>query len=251
MPASPLASRSSRGSRRSCCARSHAGVRAALSDGRRRTGRHERRPHAGHGAASSPGACTRIAQEALTLRAHLRRACGRAGSIRRRGPVAPELAARLGLTGSRAARAARRSICAATCPASRTTSSRPQKIVRSEGDVAARVAVRFDELQESCRLIQRILEALPAGLARYIRTRCPPTGAIGVGIDRGLARTGIGRARSGRGRRASAVAIRTIPRGRTGRCSSTRSSATSSRISRSSISRSTCPTADTICSAPC
>ena len=39
----------------------------------------------------------------------------------------------------------------------------PVKIVREEGDVAARVAVRFDELQESCRLIGQILRTLPPG----------------------------------------------------------------------------------------
>ncbi len=101
------------------------------------------------------------------------------------GTVAPELAARLGLTGL-AGRASGQAFdlridlpCEPYATACAVT-----KIGRSEGDVAARVAVRFDELQESCRLIQRILEALPAGphVAPY---PCPPTGAVGVGLIEG------------------------------------------------------------------
>ena len=59
-----------------------------------------------------------------------------------------------------------------------------KKIVRSDGDVAARVAVRFDELQESCRLIQHILEALPDGPHRT-PVRVPADGAIGAGLIEG------------------------------------------------------------------
>ena len=114
------------------------------------------------------------------------------------------------------------------------------------GDVAARVAVRFDELQESCRLVQRILDALPDGphLTPVPRTRRRGRRRR---ADRGLARASVRRARSRRRPARSAAVIRTIPRGRTGRCSSTRSSATSSRISRSSTSPSTFPTAVMTC----
>ena len=41
--------------------------------------------------------------------------------------------------------------------------SQLKKIVQTEGDVAARVAVRFDEVTESTRLMQRILSRLPTG----------------------------------------------------------------------------------------
>ena len=39
----------------------------------------------------------------------------------------------------------------------------PQKAGRTEGDVAARVAVRFDEVFESIRLVRQIAQQLPDG----------------------------------------------------------------------------------------
>jgi Ni,Fe-hydrogenase III large subunit len=59
-----------------------------------------------------------------------------------------------------------------------------KKITRTDGDVAARVAVRFDELQEACRLIQHILAALPDGPHRT-PVREPADGAIGAGLIEG------------------------------------------------------------------
>jgi Ni,Fe-hydrogenase III large subunit len=47
--------------------------------------------------------------------------------------------------------------------------------------VAARVAVRFDELQESCRLVRRILAALPSGL-RVIEVEPPAADTFGIGL---------------------------------------------------------------------
>ena len=41
--------------------------------------------------------------------------------------------------------------------------STPAKCGNAEGDVAARAAVRFDEIVESCALVQRILSAMPDG----------------------------------------------------------------------------------------
>jgi Ni,Fe-hydrogenase III large subunit len=60
----------------------------------------------------------------------------------------------------------------------------PVKIVREEGDVAARVAVRFDELQESCRLIAQILRTLPPG--PWLDPVGVPYGqALGIGLIEG------------------------------------------------------------------
>ena len=56
--------------------------------------------------------------------------------------------------------------------------------VRSEGDVAARVAVRFDELAESCRLVRVILDRLPVGAHREVYAE-PGAGAVGVGLIEG------------------------------------------------------------------
>ncbi len=50
--------------------------------------------------------------------------------------------------------------------------------------MAARVAVRFDELQESCRLIRRIVEALPTG-PHLAPVRVPADGAVGAGLIEG------------------------------------------------------------------
>ena len=50
--------------------------------------------------------------------------------------------------------------------------------------MAARVAVRFEELHESCRLIERILEALPDG-AHLAQVRVPADGAVGAGLIEG------------------------------------------------------------------
>ena len=79
------------------------------------------------------------------------------------GVVTPTLAAQLGLTGlaGRASGQAFDLRCDLPCdPYSHLV---PKKIVRTEGDVAARVAVRFDEVAESVRLLQQILRELPAG----------------------------------------------------------------------------------------
>jgi Ni,Fe-hydrogenase III large subunit len=55
---------------------------------------------------------------------------------------------------------------------------------RREGDVAARVGLRFDELHESCRLIQEILTSLPAG-AHQRRVGSPALGTLGLGLIEG------------------------------------------------------------------
>jgi Ni,Fe-hydrogenase III large subunit len=53
-----------------------------------------------------------------------------------------------------------------------------------DGDVAARVTVRFDELQESARLIEEIVRKLPSGAFRA--ASAPPAHAgMGVGIIEG------------------------------------------------------------------
>ncbi len=55
---------------------------------------------------------------------------------------------------------------------------------RTEGDVAARVAVRFDELAESCRLVARIAGELPGGSFRA-ELAAPAAPAFGVGVVEG------------------------------------------------------------------
>ena len=50
--------------------------------------------------------------------------------------------------------------------------------------MAARVAVRFDELQESCRLVGRILAGLPGG-PHLVSVAAAAAGAFGVGLVEG------------------------------------------------------------------
>jgi len=100
------------------------------------------------------------------------------------GILSPTLATRLGVLGL-AARASGQPLDArADLPCKPYDELPPVKVVRSEGDVAARVAVRFDEVAESCRLVRSILAALPAG-AHLTTTRTPESGAFGVGLIEG------------------------------------------------------------------
>ena len=55
---------------------------------------------------------------------------------------------------------------------------------RNEGDVAARVAVRFDEALESIRLIRVIVDAIPDGPFR-VTLPDPPPYKVGVGYVEG------------------------------------------------------------------
>ncbi|MBP6777534.1 MAG: NADH-quinone oxidoreductase subunit C [Piscinibacter sp.] len=79
------------------------------------------------------------------------------------GTVTPELAAQLGLTGlaGRASGLPRDLRC--DQPWAPYASLQVRIARRSEGDVAARVAVRFDEVYESLRLIRALCAGLPAG----------------------------------------------------------------------------------------
>jgi Ni,Fe-hydrogenase III large subunit/Ni,Fe-hydrogenase III component G len=100
------------------------------------------------------------------------------------GIVAPALAAKLGLCGlaGRASGQAFDLRCDLPCDPYRDLA--PKKIVRSEGDVAARVAVRFDEVFESIRIMRRILSQLPDG-SHQIEISTPKEGGFGVGIIEG------------------------------------------------------------------
>jgi Ni,Fe-hydrogenase III large subunit len=100
------------------------------------------------------------------------------------GVVTPALAARLGLTGlaGRASGQAFDLRCDLRCDPYGDLA--PQKAVRTEGDVGARVAVRFDEITESTRLMQRILSHLPTGL-HHVALSIPNESALGIGMIEG------------------------------------------------------------------
>jgi Ni,Fe-hydrogenase III large subunit len=100
------------------------------------------------------------------------------------GTVLPELAGRLGLTGFAGRASGQAFDLRSDLPCEPYGELLPAKIGRREGDVAARVAVRFEELQESCRLVVRILEGLPSGPHRSA-VMVPAAGALGVGLVEG------------------------------------------------------------------
>jgi Ni,Fe-hydrogenase III large subunit/Ni,Fe-hydrogenase III component G len=125
-----------------------------------------------------------IAGEVLTLRAVYEEHEGVRDRFNGAGVVSPELAARLGLIGL-AGRASGQAFDLRTdLPCAPYPDLAPARIVRTEGDVAARVAVRFDEFQESCRLVRHILSELPAG-PHNNPVRVPADGAVGIGLIEG------------------------------------------------------------------
>jgi Ni,Fe-hydrogenase III large subunit len=100
------------------------------------------------------------------------------------GEVTPELARRLGLAGL-AGRASDQAVdLRADRPWAPYDVLRAAKCVQSSGDVAARVAVRFDEVRESCRLVAMVLDNMPAGDVR-VAVAQPSGQVLGVGLIEG------------------------------------------------------------------
>ena len=108
----------------------------------------------------------RIAGEVATLREIYDEHDGLQDRFRTCGRVAPELAARLGVVGlaGRASGQARDLRC--DFPSVPYDALAVRKAGADGGDVAARVAVRFDELAESLRLVRAIVDGLQDGEIR-------------------------------------------------------------------------------------
>ena len=100
------------------------------------------------------------------------------------GVVTAELAARLGLTGLAGRASGQAFDLRCDLPCAPYTEVEVTKIGRGTGDVASRVAVRFDELKESAHLIERFLAGLPGG-AYKVTMPLPPAAALGVGLIEG------------------------------------------------------------------
>ena len=118
----------------------------------------------------SPEHAVRISEECAALEREIRiirdiydEHAGLQDRFRTCGTVSPALAAKLGLLGmaGRASGQARDLRC--DFPVAPYDSLAVRKAASLDGDVAARVAVRFDEVRESLRLIQNIVKALPVG----------------------------------------------------------------------------------------
>jgi Ni,Fe-hydrogenase III large subunit len=136
-------------------------------------------------AAAALGATVeRIGQSVLELRHIYDEHAGVRDRFVGAGQVTPELARRLGLTGL-AGRASGAGIdLRVDCPCAPYDVLRPVPCVQQAGDVAARVAVRFDEVQESCRLIATLLSGLPAGNVRAA-VAPPDRRALAIGLVEG------------------------------------------------------------------
>jgi len=107
--------------------------------------------------------CARIAREVQAVRNIYDEHAGVQDRFRNCGRVTPDLARTLGLTGF-AGRASGRAFdlrCDFSAAPYDTLGVR--KMTAPGGDVAARVAVRFDEIAESLRLAREIVDRLPQG----------------------------------------------------------------------------------------
>jgi Ni,Fe-hydrogenase III large subunit len=96
------------------------------------------------------------------------------------GRVTPELAAQLGLIGLAARASGQACDVRVTHPCMPYRELDVQIAGSTQGDVAARVAVRFAEIAESMRLLRLIVDRLPLGdIAAPVPM--PPQGKLGIG----------------------------------------------------------------------
>ena len=135
-------------------------------------------------AAALGAAVERIGTDVLELRRIYDEHAGVRDRFVGTGQVTPELARRLGLTGLAGRASGQAADLRSDPPWSPYDELRPVKCVLQDGDVAARVAVRFDELQESCRLVRSILAGLPRGDVR-VAVAPPAAQALAIGLIEG------------------------------------------------------------------
>jgi Ni,Fe-hydrogenase III large subunit len=136
-------------------------------------------------AAADLTACVQsIAVEVETLRAIYDEHAGMRDRFSGAGTVTPALAAKLGLTGLAGRASGQAFDLRCDLPCEPYTDLSPAKVVRAEGDVAARVAVRFDEVMESIRLVKQIVQNLPPGGYRW-PVPAAPDGSWGIGLIEG------------------------------------------------------------------
>ena len=100
------------------------------------------------------------------------------------GTVTPALAAQLGLCGLAGRASGQAFDLRCDLAASPYDELTVRKVSAREGDVMARVAVRFDELQESLRLIGEIVRRIPGGEFRVV-IPSPTQAGLGFGVVEG------------------------------------------------------------------
>ncbi len=125
-----------------------------------------------------------IAREVLALRAIYDEHEGVRDRFTGAGTIAPPLAARLGLAGLAGRASGQAFDLRVDWPCAPYTELPVTRMSSRAGDVAARVAVRFDELAESVRLIERITAGVPAGSCLEA-VGIPAAGSLGIGAIEG------------------------------------------------------------------
>ncbi len=130
-------------------------------------------------------ACARdLAVDATTVREIFDEHAGVRDRFAGTGVVTPDLASQLGLVGFAARASGQPKDLRADIPCEPYGPLQVRRIVRTEGDVAARVAVRFDELLESVRLVEAIAQqAAPGPVVMEIPV--PAAGETGLGAVEG------------------------------------------------------------------
>jgi Ni,Fe-hydrogenase III large subunit/Ni,Fe-hydrogenase III component G len=131
-------------------------------------------------AARIVAALDRIEPDVRRLRAIYDEHAGVQDRFMTTGRVSPELALRMGLTGLAGRASGIRHDLRVDHPVAPYDALEVRAAAREGGDVAARAAVRFDELAESARLLRRLLVRLPEGPIRA-SLEAPPAGRLGVG----------------------------------------------------------------------
>jgi Ni,Fe-hydrogenase III large subunit/Ni,Fe-hydrogenase III component G len=125
-----------------------------------------------------------LAREAANLRVIYEEHAGVRDRFAGAGTVTPELATRLGLLGLAGRASGRQCDLRVDLPCEPYDELQPRPCGGSDGDVMARVTVRFDELQESCRLVGRVLRELPPG-SHATPIDAMPQAGHGIGLIEG------------------------------------------------------------------
>ncbi len=124
--------------------------------------------------------CDALEREVRVLRAIYDDHAGLQDRFLACGYLTPQLASRLGVIGL-AGRASQQPWDARVHPGHEPYDRLEVKMVtRRQGDVAARVAVRFDEIFESLRLVRKMVDELPLGPSHIALPR-PNGDQVGVG----------------------------------------------------------------------
>jgi Ni,Fe-hydrogenase III large subunit/Ni,Fe-hydrogenase III component G len=125
--------------------------------------------------------CSELHEEAKALRAIYDEHAGLQDRFQNTGFVTPRLAAQLGLCGLAGRASGQARDLRVDLPCKPYSELKVRLATTDRGDVAARVAVRFDEVFESLRLIGEIVHRIRPGEVRRPPAQVPSGGAQGIG----------------------------------------------------------------------